>query len=126
MAEKRAKTLEHASGDKREDPYYWLRDDDRKDEAVLAYIKVCGLRLQGYVLCLAQHRPQHSSLCLCCRPRTSTQLRSWATPRSCRSSWWPRCEAASRRQMRLPPSGVLVASCMTDGAHQQLPALSIA
>ena len=40
VAERRPKTLEHASGDKREDPYYWLRDDDREDPDVLAYIKV--------------------------------------------------------------------------------------
>src|SRR4051794_32571084 len=37
VAEPRAHTITSPSGN-REDPYYWLRDDTRKDPAVLGYL----------------------------------------------------------------------------------------
>lgn len=37
LAERRAHVLE-AHGEQRQDPYYWLRDDQREDSAVLAYL----------------------------------------------------------------------------------------
>ncbi|KAK9844192.1 hypothetical protein WJX81_007696 [Elliptochloris bilobata] len=36
---KRPKTLVAPNGDRREDPYYWLRDDDRQDPEVIAHLK---------------------------------------------------------------------------------------
>lgn len=39
VAEKRAFVVTSPTGDKREDEYYWLRDDTRKDAAMLDYLK---------------------------------------------------------------------------------------
>lgn len=39
LAAQRPHTLE-AHGDMRQDEYYWLRDDDRKDPAVIAHLEV--------------------------------------------------------------------------------------
>lgn len=39
MAEKRAFIVTSPTGDKREDEYYWLRDDTRRDPAMLDYLK---------------------------------------------------------------------------------------
>lgn len=41
VAAQRPKRLE-MHGDVREDPYYWLRDDDREDPDVIAHLKVGG------------------------------------------------------------------------------------
>ena len=38
-AEKRPKTLQDPHGQQRQDPYYWLRDDDREDPAMLAHLE---------------------------------------------------------------------------------------
>ena len=38
-AEKRPKTLQDPHGQERQDPYYWMRDDDREDPAVLAHLE---------------------------------------------------------------------------------------
>lgn len=40
---KRPKTLVGPTGDEREDPYYWLRDDQRQNPEVIAHLKVWPL-----------------------------------------------------------------------------------
>ena len=37
---KRPKTLVGPTGDKREDPYYWLRDDERENPEIIEHLKV--------------------------------------------------------------------------------------
>jgi oligopeptidase B len=38
---KKPKELVETNGSTRQDPYYWLRDDDREDVEVLQHLKVC-------------------------------------------------------------------------------------
>jgi hypothetical protein len=40
---KRPHTVTGPTGDGREDPYYWLRDDERQNPEVLEHLKVGGL-----------------------------------------------------------------------------------
>ena len=39
---KRPYTVIGANGERREDPYYWLRDDERENPEVLEHLKVCS------------------------------------------------------------------------------------
>ncbi len=48
LAAQRPHTLE-AHGDVRQDDFYWLRDDDRKDPAVIAHLEVGARSMRGAV-----------------------------------------------------------------------------
>ena len=76
---KRPKTLVGPNGDKREDPYYWLRDDARTDPEIRAHLEVWPAPmsqlprlLSAMLLLLQMLRARWSYSCQCVFPMRST------------------------------------------------------
>ena len=115
--EKRQHQLPGPSGtdDTRQDPYYWLRDDDRKDEDVLAHLRVSVLLLTTCLKHIACEQtqltpsgsPVYKSPLMPCRLRQISATTSLKTQSTCKSCCTEKCGVGYKKLINQLRSGTV-------------------